>query len=170
MFLIVLNFFLLFYIADTRKYAAYITTTDNAQCETSQDLSYYFLSNCTWFIGGSLQQQYCNTAKSISTSTNTFSPANRGETVYVEFIEDNIGDLGFIFISNPSSDTWCLDSISILMNPITYQWKTCDLGNLMGLLPIDNACNGVGNDAFESITIDLASANTICYDDDTITC
>ena len=152
------------FTATHRLYGADITTTDYSGCSSAASISWYFMKNCSFFDSGSLQQQYCNSDVSISTSLQSFTPAGFGETTFVSYTDNNLGDLEYIYMGISSSDAWCLDKITFLMNDVKNEWKTCDFASWMGRLPLDTDCDL--NGGLDSITFGISSSDSICYDDE----
>ena len=72
--------------------------------------------------------------------------------------------MGYIYFGLPSSDGWGLDKVTFLMNDMTNEWRTCEFGNIMGRLAFDTDCSG--NGGFDSVTFDISSPDSICYDAD----
>ena len=153
-----------FCIATDRLYAADITTTDYSGCVTTGGVDWYFGSNCTYIDSGGIQQQYCNTDVSLTTSTQTFTPANPGETTSVSYQGTNIGDAEYIYMAISHTDAWCLDTITFLMNDVTNEWRQCEFSSLMGRMVLDTDCSA--NGGFESVAFDVASSDSVCYDAD----
>ena len=151
------------FAATHRLYAADITTTDYSHCSTTADIGWYFLANCSFFDSGGVQQQYCN-GESVATNSQTFTPPNAGETAFASYFDSNLGDLQYIYMGISSSDAWCLDKIRFLMNDVTNEWKTCDFGDWMAGVWLDTDCSA--NGGFDSITFDISSSDSICYDDE----
>lgn len=147
-------------IATHRLYIADITTSSCTTCATSGSVSWNFYSNCSVFDSSSLQQTYCNSDNSISTITASFTPSGSGVTVSESYTDVNIGDLGYIYIESSSSDGWGMDKVTFLMNDATNERRTCSFGDVMGILFFDGDCSGEG--AFQSITFDIVSSDSIC--------
>ena len=150
--------------ATDRIYAADITTTDYSGCASAASINWYFLNNCSFIDSSGIQQQYCNSDGTVRSSTQTFTPPPAGETTFVSYNDKNIGDLRYIYMGLSSTDAWCLGKITFLMNDVTNEWKSCDFTSWIGILPIDTDCSI--NGGFESITFDISSSDSVCYDDD----
>lgn len=127
-------------------------------------MDWYFASNCSYIDSAGFQQQYCNSDISVTTTTETFTPASLGETTSVSFLGTNVGPIGYIYMGVSHNDAWCLDRIKFLMNDLTNEWRECEFSSLIGVLDFDTDCSS--NEAFESVAFDVASTNSVCYDTD----
>lgn len=83
-------------------------------------------------------------------------------SVTASYTDLNIGDLGYISFITSSSDGWGVATVKFLMNDATNEWRTCEFGN-MGYLSIAGDCSEAG--AVLKVSFDIASSESICYDD-----
>ena len=152
----------------SRTYAAEFTTASSSGCPSTGSIDWYFVHNCSLYDDGGNYQHFCNTNKAIvSTITSSFIPGGVGETVFESFTDENIGELNYLHLDfEGSTDGWCFEKLSLLINDETDEWVTCDFSKLIGYFIFDTDCSG--GFGHTSLAIDLLSENSACYYDDSI--
>ena len=152
----------------TRTYAGEFSTANKDSCVSTGSIDWYFVNNCSFYSDSGNYQHYCNTNKAmVSTISSSFDPADPGETVYASFTDENIGELNYLHLDfSGSTDGWCFDKLSLLINDETDEWITCDFGTIIGYFVVDTDCSG--GFGYSSVAIDLLSSDSPCYYDDSV--
>ena len=141
-----------------RNYSAVFSTLNRTFCDTSNTISIYFASNCSYFSGGEATR-YFNSDSVIKTSTQTFIPAGIGLSETVSFNDTDIGEITHLYLSASGTDGWCIDEFSILIDDETNEWRTCSF-SFMSFMSIDGDCTD--NGGVSVITLDVSNSSLLC--------
>ena len=138
----------------TRIYELTITTYDRDHCD-ADDIDVFFASGCT-------KDYIEQTCKSYESKTDTFSfdSARPGNTVTVQWEDEDIGDITHINL-NSRSDGFCIEKFQVLIDPDNYQYSDCNF-DAFGYLIIDQELKSQNELQAHFLEAHIGSGSTWC--------